>query len=173
MSIEDQPTQQIRRPQPVAPMPAPLNPTDTHSAAPTVSDPNDGTTGVLSLDDIFDESPATPGPEAAVAATPAPAPAAAATPAPTTPVESAQPVAPPAPVTAPAPAPAGQRRIGAVPATPARRQPALLDRMRGDGAAAWQGGLTRTRDWLSAGDNAVIVATAFVALLLLLVVALV
>ena len=175
MSIEDQPTQQIRRPQPAAPMPGPLSPTEAQPAAPPVSDPNDGTTGVLSLDDIFEAPAATAGPEAAVAATPAPATAPEPEPAPepAPPVASAQPVAAPAPVTSPAAPAAGQRRIGAVPAAPARRQPGRVDRLRGDGAAAWQGGLTRSRDWLSAGDNAVIVATALVALLLLLVVALV
>ena len=158
MSIEDQPTQQIRRPQSVAPVPAPLDPTEAQPAAAPVDEPTAGTTDVLSLDDIFEAPPAAPRPEAAVppAPTPAPTPASARPPAPT-----------------PSPAPATARRIGPVPATPARREPGLVDRLRRDGAAAWQGGLTRSRDWLSTGDNAVIVATAFVALLLLLVVALV
>ena len=154
MSIEDQPTQQIRRPQPVAPMPGPLTPADSQPATPPVAEPTEGATDVLPLDDIFDAPAAPPRPEAAVPPAPAP---------------TAAPTQPPA--QAPAPAPA--RRIGAVPATPARREPGLVDRLRGDGAAAWQGGLTRSRDWLSTGDNAVIVATALVALLLLLVVALV
>jgi hypothetical protein len=145
MSLEDQPTQQIRRDPPAAPMPGSMNPAGppTEAAAP-VENPNDGTTDVLSIDDLFDAPPKTRSPE----------------------VTAAPPTSTPA-------APVGdQRRIGVVPAASNDRPRGFTDRLRGDGVAAWQGGLTRSREWLAVGDNAVIVATAFVAMLLLLAVGL-
>jgi hypothetical protein len=51
MSIEDQPTQEIRRTAPPAPMPGSLNPVDDRS---TADAPESGSTEVLSLDDLFD-----------------------------------------------------------------------------------------------------------------------
>jgi hypothetical protein len=142
MSIEDQPTQQIRRVPPAAPMPGRMNPPGPPPAAPPpVEHPNDGSTDVLSIDDLLD-APSTTG----------------------SPDTMATPPAPPPPSTPP--------RIGAVPATSNARGRGLTDRLRGDGVAGWQDGLTRSRAWLATGDNTVIVATAFVALLLLLAVAL-
>ncbi|HET6816094.1 MAG TPA: hypothetical protein VFH66_02555 [Mycobacteriales bacterium] len=150
MSIEDQPTQQIRRPgaPTPAPLPGPLNVARSQPPAPP-ADTAAGSTEVLSLDDLFErqETPTTQ-----VPARPAEAP-------------RVQPVAttPAHPVEAP--------RIGAVPVRSAEHR-GDRKRLAGDAAAAWHGGLDRTRSWLSAGDNMLIVGTALAALLLLLAVAL-
>lgn len=132
MSIEDQPTQQIRRPVTPAPMPAPLSP----AAAGPVSTESDtsagaGSTEILSLDDLF-ESPR------AVAT---------------------QPPAPAAP------------RIGAVPVSKASAAGNSRGRRGADAAKVWRDGLERSRAWLTSGDNAVIAATAVIAVLLLLAIA--
>jgi hypothetical protein len=152
MSIEDQPTQQIRRTAPPTPMPGSLNPVGDRPGAPEPTD--DGSTEVLSLDDMFT------GPQTAT------------TEAPSRPVDAprAEPVAAdPAPVAPPAPA---APRIGAVPVRAEPREAGGASRVLGDAASAWRGGLGRSRAWLTAGDNAVIAATAVIALLLLLAVAL-
>src|SRR3954470_7941068 len=52
MSIEDQPTQQLRRPSD-APTPEPLNPTRPQPAA-RAENPDDDTTDVISLDNLFE-----------------------------------------------------------------------------------------------------------------------
>jgi hypothetical protein len=145
MSIEDQPTQQIRRPQAPTPMPGPLNP--AYQPPVEQSSADSGSTEVLSLDDLLD------GPSA-----PAPAPSTPVPPAPvaSAPVSRVEPAAP---------------RIGAVPVRSG--QPThTSSRLRGDAAVAWRGGLDRSRAWLTSGDNAVIVGTAMIAVLLLLAVAL-
>jgi hypothetical protein len=81
---------------------------------------------------------------------------------PSRPVQTARPVAVPPP-----PAPSSAAPVTS--AAPAG--PSVVDRMRGDAAAAWSAGLTRSRTWLDRGDNAVIAATAVVALLLLVMIA--
>jgi len=150
MSIEDQPTEQIRRPGAPTPMPGSLNP--AYQPTPPVPDAENGSTEVLSLDDLL------AGPAAAAPPPVATAPVAAAAVA-STPVAASPPAAP---------------RIGAVPVRSGQSStPPTSSRLRGDAAAAWRGGLDRSRAWITAGDNAVIAATALVALLLLLVVALV
>jgi hypothetical protein len=94
------------------------------------------------------------------------------------PVQTAPPVAvppPPPPVAAvptPPPAPASSHAASRpTPAPAAPAGPSVADRVRGDAAAAWSAGMRRSRAWLGEGDNAVIAATAFVALLLLVMVA--
>lgn len=178
MSIEDQPTQQLRRPA-EPPMPAPLNPTRPQNAA-APSTPDDGT-DVLSLDNLFERQNVATAPQATT--TPA-----SSTPAPTTPVASTPPAAPAEPSAA---TPAerrvterrvadrrvGDRRVGVVPVAAAKatvhREPGLGHRLRHDSGTAVRGGATRTRDWFTAGDNALIVVTALVALALILVIGLV
>jgi len=152
MSIEDQPTQQIRRPEASAPMPGTLNPTYRTPAPAPPDTAENGSTEVLSLDELLDGPPAaTPPAATAVPITPAPA--------------AAQ---------APAPASAAPR-IGAVPvrsAQPTTPTDSNSSRLRGDAAAAWRGGIDRSRTWLTSGDNAVVAATVLIALFLLLAVAL-
>jgi hypothetical protein len=163
MSIEDQPTQQIRREPPAAAAPDPLNPART--APPPVDETDNGSTSVLRLDDLFD------GPASATEAPTAPPPVQAPTAAPVAPpapAEAAMPSSAPAAPPAPAPAP---QRVGVVPVATSGSEPGLRHRVRGDASAAWRGGLTRSRAWLGSGDNVVIVATVVVALLLLVVVA--
>ena len=152
MSIEDQPTQQIRRTPPPAPIPGSLNPVGDQSPQPPV----DGSTEVLSLDDLFGA------PQAATTETPVTQTPVAETQAPV--VVTPTPVAPPPPA-----AP----RIGAVPVGKDQRPSGgHAGRVLGDAATAWRGGLDRSRAWLTTGDNTVIAATAVIALLLLLAVAL-
>jgi hypothetical protein len=169
MSLEDQPTEQIRRVQPAAPMPEPMNPAGPPPAtSPPGENPNDGTTGVLSIDDLF-EAPSTTASPAATTTPPAPQVTTTAPPSAGPPPAGSTPVGP-APATPAAPVD-GRPRIGAVPAAPTGRGRGVTDRLRGCGVAGWPG-LTRSRDWLTTGDNAVIVSTACVVLLLLLAVAL-
>jgi hypothetical protein len=161
MSIEDQPTQQIRRPAPPAPMPGSLGPVRDHGDPADPADPPDsGSTEILSLDDLLSgpQAPTTEGPSRPVdsprvepvAETPTPA------------AETPTPVAPP---------PAAPR-IGAVPVSAEPQRTGRAGGVLGDAASAWRGSLDRSRAWLTAGDNTVIVATAVIALLLLLAVAL-
>ena len=150
MSIEDQPTQQIRRPQAPTQMPGPLTPAYQPPVEQSTAD--SGSTEVLSLDELLD-GPATPAPSTPVAATPV----------------ATTPVAPTPTYSRPEPA---APRIGAVPVASGEPTTGGNSRLRGDAAAAWRGGLDRSRTWLTSGDNAVIVGTALIALLLLLAVAL-
>jgi hypothetical protein len=145
MSIENQPTQRIHR-------------------------PDDGSTDVLSLDNLF-EGP----PTAEVTTTPTPTPVAS-----TQPVGPAEPL-PPTPVERRmadrrmADRRVGDRRADALPAAPppAPRQPGAAHRLQRDATVALRGVATRTGHWFTTGDNALIVATALVALAMILVVALV
>lgn len=152
MSIEDQPTQQIYRPTtpPPAPLPGPLNPARPQPVTPASDEAGNGTTEVLSLDELFDR--------AQTATTPAPA----------RPVEAPR----AEPVVAPAAAPVAAPRIGAVPVRSVQQTGDGRGRVLGDAAQAWRGGLDRSRAWATAGDNALIAATALLALLLLIAVAL-
>src|SRR3954447_23206813 len=177
MSIEDQPTQRLRRPA-EPPMPAPLNPTRPQNAA-AASTPDDGT-DVLSLDNLFERQNVATAPQATT-------PAASTTPAPTTPVASTPPAGPAEPPGAPperrlaerrvTDRRVGDRRVGVVPVAAGRgtahREPGLGQRLRHDSGTAVRGSATRTRDWFTAGDNALIVVTALVALALILVIGLV
>ena len=141
MSIEDQPTQQIRLPE------------------------NSGSTEILSLDDLFD------GPQPATTQAP---PLPAESPAVEAPPAEPAAVTPPPPAAAPpaTPAPPAAPRIGAVPVASAQQTNAGASRPTGGAGEAWRAGLERSRTWLATGDNAVIAATAAIALLLLLAVAL-
>jgi hypothetical protein len=147
MSIEDQPTQQLRR---------------------TSEPASDGSTDVLSLDNLFERqtAAAAPGKPTVPAAEPEAA---------------TQPIAPAEPPPAPVERRVGERRaadrrVGVIPVTasaPTKPQAAIGQRLRGDTATAVRGGTTRARDWFITGDNALIIATALVAAMLILVVALV
>jgi hypothetical protein len=173
MSLEDQPTQQLRRPTD-PPMPAGLNPTRPQPTAP-VETADDGGTDVLSLDNLFE------GQTAAPKATTSPTPPAAATtqlPVPAEPLP-AEPL--PAERRVPerrvAERRVTDRRVAVVPVTtsaaPEGRQQDLGQRLRGDSTAAMRGGMTQLRDWFTTGDHLLIVATILVALMLVLVVALI
>jgi hypothetical protein len=81
---------------------------------------------------------------------------------PSRPVAAAPPVAVPPP---PPPQPAVARPASPPPVPP------VAQRVRGDAAAAWSSGVRRSRTWLDQGDNAVIAATAFVTVLLLVMIA--
>lgn len=186
MSIEDQPTQQLRRPA-EPPMPAPLNPTRPQNAA-AASTPDDGT-DVLSLDNLFERQNVATAPQATTtpaSTTPASTTPAPTSPAPTTPVASTPPAAPAVPPATPPERRLAERRVadrragdrvGVVPVAASKaathREPGLGHRLRHDSGTAVRGGATRTRDWFTAGDNALIVVTALVALALILVIGLV
>src|SRR3954469_19685653 len=72
MSLEDQPTQQLRRPTD-PPMPAGLNPPRPQPTAPAET-ADDGGTDVLSLDNLFEGQTAAAAPMAATSPTPPPPP---------------------------------------------------------------------------------------------------
>src|SRR4051794_506453 len=93
MSIEDQPTQQLRRPSD-PPTPEPSNSTRVQPAARAES-PDDDTTDVISLDNLFERQTTATAPQ--VMATPA-----------TTPVASTEPVGP----AEPSPPAVVERRAG-------------------------------------------------------------
>jgi hypothetical protein len=171
-AASEEPTQQLRVTG--TRLPGPLDParpsggdaTGTHHRSGTQSRPgtqgSSGTeskprTEVLSIHDLMDGPPGAPQVATGPAVATAPA-APAAEPLPT-------PAASPAPRPAAAPAP-----VPAVPA-PARERSEVAERLRADAAAAWDGARRRTADWLRQGDNALIVATAVVALLLVIVLA--
>lgn len=147
---DDTATQRLPRVQP--PLPGSLNPVRRPAADPapeTAPDTAEGeSTAELSIDDLM--GPTRPARSVAPAAVPPPPPPAA--------------VRPPAP---PAAHPAAHAPEPPVPAT----GPSLTDRLRSDAATAWSAGMRRTQTWLGQGDNAVIVATVLVALLLLVMVA--
>jgi hypothetical protein len=150
MSFEDEPTQQLRRPAPPAPMPGPLDLTATPSDASAAPDAETGTdqTDVLSLDEML--SP--------------PAPVSSREPAP---VQSA-PTAMAAPTVTTEPVEALPR--GSVElARPAG--PSLARRVGTDARAAVDAGWRRGRTWIGEADNLLIAATVLVALLLIIVVA--
>jgi hypothetical protein len=131
MSFEDQPTQQLRRTPPPAPMPGPLDLTADEAS-------QSDTTEVLSVDELL-------GPDRR--------------PMDVVPVRSDGPGPGPAPVeTLPAQSP-----------TPARG--ALGQRLRNDARSAFDGARTRGWTWLQTGDNALIVLTLVVGLLLVVVIA--
>ena len=149
MSIENQPTQRLRRPS-EPPMPGSLDPTRPQ---PTVGPANDGSTDMLSLDTIFEEPQA---------ATPTPAP---------------QPLPPVPAERRVAERRVADRRVGVVPvataASSAGRESNHSHRLRHDSSAALRGGVAATGHWLTSGDNPLIVVTALVALALVLVIGLV
>lgn len=153
----DEPTQQLRRTPPQAPLPGPLNPagrTDTESSEPTA---------VLGLDELFEaQNPVQearavpayePAPAPAVTPTPAPVPTYDAAAAPSYPLADPTPLAPPVASAAPYPV-------------------ATAARLRTDASIAARDTAERLQGWLRAGDNAVIAATIAIAVLLLLAVAL-
>jgi hypothetical protein len=145
----DEPTQQIRRPDPPLPMPGPL---DQTRPRPQVSPPAPEETGVLPLDELL-------GPPEAAEATVAPAGESVVGPARMPP--SSSPVRAPMTVV--------PVRSDAVPSE--RPGPGTLDRIRADASTVLRAGSTRSGEWLRRGDNAVIVLTVLVAALLLSVVA--
>jgi hypothetical protein len=137
------------------------------------AEPPAETTDVLSLDEIFggQPQPATP------AAQPPPAtaePTAAQPPPPTAeppsaadaPTWTAMPVVPvrsePVTPARPQPEPPPQQRQ--------RQRSAVAGRVRTDAAAAWSGGMRRSKDWFRRGDNTLIVLTAVVAIILIVAV---
>jgi len=93
------------------------------------------------------------------------------------PSEEAEPatVAEPVPMAVAEPVPADVPAAPAVPARtvarPPRQRSEVADRVRSDAAAAWDGARREVSDWLGRGDNALILGTLCVALLLLVVVA--
>jgi hypothetical protein len=157
-NLDDTATQRL--PRPVTPAwPGPLD--QTRSAAETPPVPE---TDVLSIDELMEPAPETVAAEtetlAPVEFEPAPT---VLEPAPV----AAAPAAPePTPVAAPAPAPAA-----APPAPRAHPTGDVVRRLRQDGGAALEGARQHTATWLRAADHGLMVATAMVALLLLIVVA--
>jgi len=196
----DEPTQRIRPPQePVPRMPGPLDLTADEGADTTDVLSLDELFGPAEPEPAPEPPPAepvtavqpetTPLPSAPpVAAAPT---AAAAVPAPPTapvaPAAPAAPVPPAVPAAADAPTwtamPMVSVRPEPVAATdgapvapvgaPARppRRPLVSDRLRADARAAWEGTLRHTREWLWVQDNALMVATTLVAVLLIVIVA--
>ena len=150
-------TQRLPRVEP--PLPGSLDPVRRPAADEA---PEAESTAELSIDDLM--GPARPVAAAPPVAVPPPPPPVPARPVPPTPATPATPAAPAAPPTAHPATHATPR-----PATPAG--PSVTDRMRSDAAAAWSAGVRRGRTWLDTGDNAVIAATTFVAVLLLVMVA--
>ena len=65
---------------------------------------------------------------------------------------------------APAPAPAATSK-------PAKAGPDIRERVLADAHRAYEAGMARSRVWLKKGDNTLIVATAGIALLLLVIIA--
>ena len=162
--MTEDPTQRIQRPAeregyagdaPTTAMPRPLNLAGSVDAG----EPADSSaTDVLSLDELL-------GPPVPSAPEPDPEPA------PTAPTWTAMPVVTvrSEPMTAP---------VAAAPASPASAHPPraaahppIADRMRTDAAAAWDGAVRRTRAWLGRDDNALMLLTALVAVVLILAVA--
>jgi hypothetical protein len=137
----DEPTQRIRRPDPPLPMPGPLDQTRPRPQAPALPEPEQ--TGVLPLDELL--GPAE-GAEAAVRI-------------------------PAEPLTTPARAPMPVVTVRSEPVAEARPRVATMDRLRADASTVLRAGSARSSEWLRRGDNAVIVLTALVAVLLLAVVA--
>jgi hypothetical protein len=136
-------------------LPRPLDPT------PPAAD----STEVLSIHDLLD-GPSEPVAEAPVDTVPAAeTPVAEAAPALVPlPDEAVEPAPTPTPAAAPRPA-AAATPVAAPAATP------VGSRMRSDAAAAWASTRREVQAWLARGDNALLVATVAVALLLLAVVA--
>jgi hypothetical protein len=220
MSSPDEPTQQVRRPgSPAAPLPGSLDPLRGHddpaydaasdsagepaASDPAASDPaasDPAATGVLRLDEIFDEPAAPSAPPSA----PPPAPAERvreSTAAAEAPTWTAMPVVPvrsePFPSDrAPFPSDRGGTATGAaLPPMPmagrpvpvrhvdggshtdrhsgdaARRRSELSDRVRADAAAAWAGTTARLEDWLRRDDNGLMMLTALVACVLMIAIA--
>jgi len=166
MSRYDEPTQRVRAPQPPpAPLPGSLDPLRGHQTETGTGwierdddvDTAADATGVLPLDEIF-ESAAPAAPTAATQPTAA-AEAPTWTAMPVVPVRSEPMTAAPA-----APAPPA-------PARSAPAHPPLTDRVRTDATAAWDGAVRRTRAWLGRDDNALMLLTALVAVILILAVA--
>ena len=138
-------------------LPGPLDPASSHPPTPPATE-------VLSMHDLLDGPPEP-------ALTPLP-PEEAEPVAVAAPVAVAEPVAvaKPAPVAVPA-APVAVPAAPARAARPPRQRSEVAERVRSDAAAAWEGARREVSAWLGRGDNALIVGTLFVALLLLIVVA--
>jgi hypothetical protein len=168
--------------------PPPATPTAEPASppAPAADTPADGT-AVLSLDDLMGGPPPAPDPVQPVSATPvapvapasvAPAPIAPPPPAPAPasvadPAVAETPVPPPVtepPVTAAAPRTATTPPHTAPARRPARQPSVDWVRIRTDATAAYAAGLRRGQEWITAADNALIVAMIAVAVLLLVVV---
>jgi hypothetical protein len=193
MSVED-PTQRLTAlprdrsaAQTTAALPRPLDlagPTppaqDTPAQDPSAQDPSaqqpPAQTDELSLAEIF-EAPHPPAAEQPTAVQPVveepvieqPRPTEAAAEAPTW---TAMPVIPVR--SEPAPAAPERTAPSAADASPVRTQrtgPSTIERMRSDAAAAWNGALRRSQDWLAHEDNGLMLMTALVAIILILVVA--
>jgi hypothetical protein len=161
--MTEDPTQRIRprrsnRPghaadAPTTALPGPLN-------LAGAADADSSTTDVLSLDELFEgQPPAETGPDAGAERAPSAA-------APTwtaMPVVAVRSEAIATTQSDPVPGPAS----GPAPASP---QPAIGGRMRSDAAAAWEDTRRRTRAWLARDDNALMLLTALVAVLLILAV---
>ena len=69
------------------------------------------------------------------------------------------------------PSPAAAANEAPTPTRPAKTGPSTGERLRSDAAAAWEGALRRSRDWLTHDDNGLMLMTAVVACILIFVVA--
>jgi len=151
----DAPTQRIQRPEPtraIPRLPDGLNPARSHTGR-----VDDDATDVLSLDELME-----------LAAEPQTQPRPA-------PPQAAPPTVTHATPPRPAPPQPAQPARPARPAKPARTGPSpaslLAQRVRADASRAGQLTWERSRAWLTTGDNGLIAATAFVTLLLIVIVA--
>ena len=138
-------------------LPAPAMPGPLDLAGRSEATSGTDATDVLSLDELFDSTEPDPAPFVRPAAPVATADA---------PTWTAMPLPPPPP---PAPAPAGPEPT--VRADKPQRGPSasaeLAARLRADTLAALNGGRQRSTRWLRNGDNAVILLTALVTLVLI------
>lgn len=169
MTYDDDATRKIQRPrpEPPAPLPGPLDLTQRFERPEDADEPYDQgapselgwppedhapdapATEVLQpevgLDQLFDPTPAAP---LAAATTEAP-------------TWTAMPVVPVR----------SEPLTEARPAPPRSQQPQMSSRVRSDAVAAWQGGVERVQTWLRSADNAVLLMTAVVGIVLIAVVA--
>jgi hypothetical protein len=166
MSRYDEPTQQVRRPQPQpAPLPGSLDPlrghqTETGTGWVETADEDIATadaTGVLPLEEIFDTTASEPAAPLA-----------------------AEPIAPASPARASTAATEAPTWT-AMPVVPVRSEPVAMgepyqgpqrhDRDRDGASVAWVGTRIRIEDWLRRDDNGLMLLTAIVACVLMIVVA--
>jgi hypothetical protein len=148
MSFEE-PTQRVRRPEAVEDAPTSAAPGPLNLAGRTDAD-DSSTTDVLSLDELFDGQPDPAAAEPTAPSTLAEAPTWTAMP--VVPVRS-EPVRP----------------LDAD-AAPSQEPSPLGGRVRSDAAAAWDGAVRRTREWLARDDNGLTLTTALVAVILIITV---
>ena len=157
MSFEE-PTQRVRRPDAAAEAPTTALPGPLNLAEESPRDAS-GTTDVLSLDELFDGQ------------TPSTEPAGSTEPAHRATVDEA-PTWTAMPVVSVRSEPVAMPDRDATPAAPAGTTPAPLGgRVRSDATAAWEAAVRRTRAWLAHDDNGLTLATALVAVILIIAIA--